>query len=205
VLAESLLMYLMSSDIVEPDQSAGLFAEAIACTERSGDVFIASALHINAGVRCLISDDIAGARAHLERAAEAAAAIGERGHARLVNLGWVLRVEGDAAGARDSFVAGLQLSRRNGERSGHAYATLGLACLAADEGDWQLAGRLHGAADMFIGLAGEPWQQPEASYRLSSIDGLHSRLGEQCDRAYAAGKALGINDALRLALDAGPS
>ena len=48
VEAECLLMYLMSSDIVEPDQSAGLFAEAIACTERSADVFSASALQLAA-------------------------------------------------------------------------------------------------------------------------------------------------------------
>jgi hypothetical protein len=136
----------------------------------------------------------------------AASAIGEQSHHRLVNLGWVQRAEGDPAGARDSFIAGLQLSRRNGERSGHAYAALGLACLAADGGDWRLAGRLHGAADMFLDLAGESWQQPEASYRLASIDELHSRLGdEQGDRAYSAGQALGINEALRLALDAGSS
>ncbi len=206
VLAGSLLMYLMCSDIVEPDRSAGLFAEAIACTERSGDAFIAAALHTNAGVRCLLATDIAGARAHLERAAEAGVAIGDRSHHGPVNLGWVLRAEGDTAGARDSFVAGLQLSRRNGERTGHAYATLGLACLATDDGDWQVASRLHGAADAFLDLTGEPWQQPEASYRLSSIDELRSRLGdEQCDRAYSAGKALGVNEALRLALEAGTS
>jgi hypothetical protein len=196
----------MCSDAIEPDLSAGLFAEAIACTERSGDVFIAAALHNNAGVRCLLDDDIPGARAHLEAAAAASAAIGEQSHHRLVNLGWVQRAEGDTAGARKSFVAGLQLSRRNGERSGHAYAALGLACLAADDGDWRLASRLHGAADKFLDLAGEPWQRPEASYRLRSIDELHNRLGaEECDRAYSAGKALGINEALRLALDAGTS
>jgi predicted ATPase/class 3 adenylate cyclase len=206
VLAGSLLMYLMCSDIVEPDKYAGLFAEAIACTERSGDVFIAALLRNNAGVRCLLHDDIAGARAHLEAAAEAGAAIGERSHHRLVNLGWVRRAEGDTAAARESFVAGLHLSRRNGERSGHAYATLGLACLAADDGNWQVASRLHGAADAFLDLTGEPWQQPESGYRLSSIDQLRSRLGdEQCDRAYSAGKALGVNEALRLALDAGTS
>jgi hypothetical protein len=206
VLAGSLLKYLMCSDLVEPDMSAGLFAEAIACTERSGDALIAAALRNNAGVRCLLADDVAGARAHLEAAAEASAAIGDRSHHRLVNLGWVQRAEGDTAGARDSFVAGLRLSRRNGERSGHAYATVGLACLAADDGDWRLASRLHGAADMFLDLAGETWQQPEAGYRLRSLDDLQSRLGdEQRDRAYSAGKALGINEALRLALDAGSS
>jgi predicted ATPase/class 3 adenylate cyclase len=204
VLAESLLKYLMSSDLVQPEMSAGLFAEAIACTERSGDVFTAAALHINAGVRCLLSDDFAGARAHLERAAETGAAIGERRHHRLVNLGWVLRAEGDTTGARDSFVAGLQLSRRSGERRGLAYAALGLACVAADDGHYQVASRLHGAADMFLNRTSEPWQQPEASYRLASINELHSRLGdEECDRAYSAGKALGISEALRLALDAG--
>jgi predicted ATPase/class 3 adenylate cyclase len=205
ILGGSLMMYLMPSDVVEPDASAGLFAEAIACTERSGDVLIAASLHNNAGVRCLRSGDIAGARAHLEKASAAAAAIGENSHHRLVNLGWVLRAEGDTAGARDKFVAGLQLSRRNAERSGLAYATLGLACLAADLGNYQVASELHGAAATFIDrTGGEPWQEPEASYRRDSIDELLDRLGrEQFDRAHAAGKVLSINGAVRLALRVG--
>jgi predicted ATPase/class 3 adenylate cyclase len=202
VLGGSLMMCLMSSSVVEPDGSASLFAEAIACTERSGDVFIASALYNNAGVECLRSGDIPGARAHLERAEEAAAAIGESSHHRCVNLGWVLRAEGDTAGARDRFLVGLRLSRRNGERSGLAYATLGLACIAGDVGSCQVASELHGAADMFLDrTGGEPWQEPEVSYRLDSINGLRTRFGtEQFARGYAAGKALRVSAAMDLAM-----
>ncbi len=208
LLGEILATYLMCTDLVEPDVSAGLFAEAIACTERSGDALIASGLHNNAGVQCLRAGDIAGARGHLEAAAAAAESIGDTSHHRSVNLGWVLRAEGDPAGARDKFVAGLRLSRRNGERSGLAHATLGLACLAADAGSCQVATELHGAAAMFMSrTGGEPWQEePEASYRLDSIGELRNRLGdEQFDHGYAAGAALGVNEAVRLALRAGIS
>ena len=57
-----------------------------------------------------------------------------------VNLGWVLRQEADPDGARSMFGASLRTSRRNGDRAGIAYASLGLACLAADQGDWHQAG-----------------------------------------------------------------
>jgi tetratricopeptide (TPR) repeat protein len=193
--------------MVEPDASERLFAEAIACTERSGDLLIASLLHNNAGVRYLCLGDIAGARAHLEQAAAAAAAIGDRRHYLLVNLGWVARAEGDQADAAARFVAGLRRSGRNGERSGLAYATLGLACVAADTRDWQVASQLHGAADMFLDrTGGEAWQEPEASYRNDSLGQLRKCLGQdQFDSAYAAGKALSFGAAFNLALAVGPS
>jgi hypothetical protein len=43
------------------------------------------------------------------------------------------------------------MSRRNGDRSGIALAGLGLACLAADAGDWHRAAMLHGVAQAFLG------------------------------------------------------
>jgi hypothetical protein len=39
----------------------------------------------------------------------------------------------------------------DGNRSGLAYASLGLACLAADAGDWYRARQLHGIAQVFLG------------------------------------------------------
>jgi hypothetical protein len=54
---------------------------------------------------------------------------------------------------------------------------------------------------MLIDRAGEPWQEPETSYRLDSISELRNRVGnEQFDRAYAAGNTLSVNAALNLAL-----
>jgi hypothetical protein len=115
----------------------------------------------------------------------------------LVNLGWVLRQEGEPDGAQSMFEAGLRTARRNGYRSGMAYASLGLACLAADRGDWHRAGQLHAVAQAFLDRAEELWQDLEARYRRESLDDVRARLGdEQADRAYAEGMALSLDEAL---------
>jgi predicted ATPase/class 3 adenylate cyclase/Tfp pilus assembly protein PilF len=203
LLGESLMGYLLSSDPsdpIDPVRSEQLFTEAIACTERSGDQLITSLLHNNAGVHALRAGDIPAARAHLEQAAQAMEAIGEKDHHVPVNLGWVLLKESDPDAARSMFEAGLRMSRRNGERSGIAYASLGIACLAADLGDWYRAAELHGVAQAFLDRTGEPWQEPEARYRLDSLDQVRARFGdEQLKRAYAKGLALSLDEALDLA------
>jgi hypothetical protein len=117
------------------------------------------------------------------------------------NLGWALREDGDPGGARSSFATSLRISRRNGEGSGLAYATLGLACLAADRGEWSRAGVLHGAAQAFLDQTGEQWQGGEARDRRDSLDQVRARLGqEQFDLVYAHGTTLSLEEALDVAL-----
>jgi hypothetical protein len=87
------------------------------------------------------------------------------------------------------------------ERSGLAYASLGLACAAADLAGWDRAARLHGAAQTLVERTGEPWQEPEAGYRLDSLRQVRAALGEErFERGYGAGLALGLGQALDLAL-----
>ena len=112
----------------------------------------------------------------------------------------MLRQDNDPDGARSSFEAALRMSRRNGDRSGIAYASLGLACLAADTGDWHRAAVLHGIAQAFLDRTGQPWQEPEARYRRDSLDQVRGHLGqEQFERAYASGMTLSSDEALDLA------
>ena len=85
LLAGSLLGYLLT---IDPARSGPLYAEAIACTERSGDHLINSILHNNAGVAALSAGDIPAARAHLEAAAQAAQQIGCENATVPANLGW---------------------------------------------------------------------------------------------------------------------
>ena len=186
---------------IDPARSGPLFAEAIACTERSGDHLINSILHNNAGVAALAAGDIPAARAHLEAAAQAAQQIGQDSRHVSVNLGLVLRAEGDLDGARSTFEAGLRISRRNGDNCDIAYAILGLACLAGDAGDWHRAAALHGVAQAFLDRTGNPWQELDARYRRDSLDQARAHLGdEQFERAYAQGMALSLEKALDLAL-----
>jgi predicted ATPase/class 3 adenylate cyclase len=200
-LGGSLMVYLLFADRIGPARCGELFAEAIACTERSGDRLALCLLHNNAGSHALRAGDIPTARAHLEVAAQAMQEIELRSHFVSVNLAWVRRQEGDLDGAWSRFEEGLRVSRRNGDRSGLAYTSLGLACLTADAGDWHRAGQLHGIAQAFLDRTGESWQEPEARYRQDSLTTLRATLGaEQFDRAYAQGKALSLDQALDLAL-----
>jgi tetratricopeptide (TPR) repeat protein len=191
LLAEALSGYLLSLDPVDPVRSGELFDEAIACTERSGDQQFACILHNNAGVHALRVGDIPAARAHLEAAAQASKATGENSDSVTINLGWVRRLDGDQDGARSSFEDALRMSRRSGQRSDIAYAVLGLATLAADAGEWSRACVLHGVAQAALDQTGEPWQEPEESYRRDSLAQVRTHLGtEQSERDYARGMAL---------------
>jgi len=149
----------------------------------------------------LRAGDIPAARTHLEQAAQDMEEIGLTSHFVPTNLAWVLRQDGDLPSAQSRFEKALQVSRRNGDRSGLAYASLGLACLTADAGDWYRAGQLHGIAHALLDRTGEYWQEPEAHYRHGSLNKIRSTLGEeQFKRAYGQGKALSLDQALDLAL-----
>jgi tetratricopeptide (TPR) repeat protein len=114
--AKRLLLYLQE---IDPARSLPLYTEAIACTERSGDHFINSTLHNNAGSVALSAGDIPAARAHLEAGAQAGQQIGYQYTTLMANLGELLRAEGDPDGARSTFEAGLRISRRNGDKLEH--------------------------------------------------------------------------------------
>jgi hypothetical protein len=200
LLGESLQRYLCCRTLTGPAHDEPLFTEAIACTQRSGDHLFADYLNTYAGLHALRAGDIPAARAYLQQAAQARQAIGGEYVDPPINMGWVLRQESDPDGARSSFQAALQISRRIGHRTGIAYAILGLACLAADTCDWHRAAVLHGVAQAFLGSIGSPWEALEAGYRRDSLDRVRAHLGqEQFDRAYAKGMALSPDQALDLA------
>jgi predicted ATPase/class 3 adenylate cyclase len=201
LLGRSLMTCLLSGDLLEPAQSARLLAEAITCTERSGNQLLRSHLHNNAAVQALRTGDIPAARAHLDQAAQAARATGQENPAAAANLGWAQREQGHPEQARSSFQASLRVGRRSGEQPVIACAILGLGCLAADLGDWDRSAVLHGVAQAFLDRSGEPWQDLEARYRQHNLAQVRAHLGdEQFDRAYAQGLALSPDEALPTAL-----
>jgi tetratricopeptide (TPR) repeat protein len=201
LLCFSLPSWLLASDLMDPARAGELYTEAIAAAGRSGDQFRTGVLHNNAGCRALRAGDLTAARAHLDQAAEAGRAIGQENRSLVLNWGWLLREENDAEGARPMFETALRTSRRNGDRSGLAYAILGLACLAADHGDWPRAATLHGAAQALLDQIAEPWQVLEARYRRDSLHKIRISFGEeQFARAYAKGMTLSLDQALGLAL-----
>jgi predicted ATPase/class 3 adenylate cyclase len=201
LLGVSLLIYLMPLDEIDPARCPPLYAEAFACTGRSGDHLTDCSLHNNAGVAALAAGDLPAARAYLEAGARAAQQIGWQAVPISVNLGDVQRAEGDLDGARSTFEAGLRASRRNGDILWMATACHGLALLAGDAGDWRRAAVLHGAAQALRDRIGGPWVQEIARELRDSLGQARAHLGEeQLERAYAQGMALSLDQALDLAL-----
>lgn len=202
LLANSLRMYLLCSKITDPARSKELLTEAISCAERSGDQYCIAHVENNAGIYALEEGNIPAARAHLEEALRVSHAIGYVNHYQpIVNLGEVLREEGDREGARTKFQDGLRILRRVGNRSGIASANLSLAFLAVDSGDWHRATLLHGVAQAFMDQAGEVWEESEAHHREISINEVRARLGDaEFERGYAEGKRLNAEEGFNVAL-----
>jgi predicted ATPase len=199
LLGESLARYLLCDAIVDPAHARPLFTEAIACTQRSGDHRYANILTNNASVDALLAGDIPAARAYLQQAAEAMRAIGDEDPHAPINVGWMLRQDNHPDSARASFEAALRTNRRTGDRFGIAHASLGLACLAADTGDWHRAAAMHGVAQSFLDRTGQRWQELEARYRRDSLGKVRAHLGqEQFERAHAEGMTLSPEQALDL-------
>jgi len=199
VLAEGLLLHLLCRQALDPAATRQLYAEALTCTRRSGDRFIAYVLRNNAGCMALDLNDVPAARAHLDEARQIARAIGSDAHHVDVNLGWVSREEGDSQTATSLFRAALRTSRRHGDRSGTAYAWLGLACTALDQGDWRRGAVLLGHAEAHRDLSGMPWLSPESRYRQLSLDRARAQLGDEFERAFAEGRDRPPEEAMDLA------
>ncbi len=201
LLGQSLLLFLLCSHRVDPAPTAALITEALAATRQSGDQFITMFLRNNAGVYALEAGDMAAARSHLEEARRATPTNAPTINNILVNLGWVEREEGNAEDAISKFQDGLRASRRNGDRAGSAYASLGLACLAADRGDWSQGATLHGVSQAIFDATGEKCQEPEDTYRRRSIAEARAQLGEEeFERLYTEGRSSSLDDAVDLAL-----
>jgi len=195
-------MYAAAIDAAE---DGPLYAEALACAERSDDLFAKAVLHSNASWGALEMGDTLGAKAHLEAAIRATKAIGRPHHFESLGLGLVLRAEHDLDGARSTLQKALRGGRRLGRNREMAMAILGLACLAGDLGDWPRAAVLHGAAQALLDQTGVPWEAFEARYRQQSLDQAGAALGdEQLQQAYARGMALSLDQAIDLALEEVP-
>ena len=203
LLGVSLFQYGMAAG---PAASGPLYAEAIACTGRSGDLYNNSVVHMLAGGAALENGDIPGARAHLAQSIQAAETIGEPHLFASVNLGDVLLAERDYDGARSTYAEVVRISRRIGNRAHIAFAVLGLASLAADLGAWHRAAMLRGIAQAMADQIGMRWEPSNTRAREESLDRIGAALGdEQVQQAYAYGMALSFDQAIDLALQPAPA
>jgi predicted ATPase/class 3 adenylate cyclase len=202
LLGWSLFEYVMAVDLAA---TGPLYAEAFACAERSGDLVLTRSLHNNAGCVALVTGDLPGARTHFEAGIQIAETLGLSHPCESLNLGMVLQADHDLDGARSAYEEAVRTGRRVGDKRNMACAILGLACLDGDLGDWHRAAMLHGVAQALLDQTGVPWEPGDACRCQESLDQVRQALGDQqSQRAYARGMALSFDQAIDLALSAGP-
>jgi predicted ATPase/class 3 adenylate cyclase len=198
LLGQSLCAY---ASVARPEECGPLYAEALACTERTGDLGTAAWIHTDAGFVALMLGDIPAARAHLEAAVRAAETLGAPNLIALGNLAEVQRAEHDLDGARSGFEDVVRMARRTGDKYALACALLGLGCMAADLGDWHRAAVLYGAEHTLRDQLGHGEDPFDARRRQESLDQARAALGDkQLHQAYARGKALSFDQAIGVAL-----
>jgi non-specific serine/threonine protein kinase len=201
LLGESLIScvaYAWTFDLANTD---AVLREALACLQRTNDLFMSAVLGNNASVGALHAGDIAAAREHLETASDAYEAMGVASFNVRGNLGMVLREEGNLVAARELVEDGLRISRRAGDRYGLGYSLLCLALIAGDQNDWERAAELHGAAQSLLDQIGQPWVALYyAATRQTSVDAARTALGDnQFQRLHDRGYKLTTGEAVRLA------
>ncbi len=188
LLGRCLLAYAMNGG------GAAVFAEAFACTERSGDLGIRQHLHSNAGDQALQRGDIPSARAHFEAAIRDAEALGTPASGHSLNLGMVLWAEQDLDGARSTFQEALRIGRRSGDKWIMAGVILGTGqqCCTASRRPWPTRRdfRGNGSLRAFARKASTKYARPSAlnspsgptpaAWHSASTRPLTSPWGEPC-------------------------
>jgi tetratricopeptide (TPR) repeat protein len=202
LLSQSLSRFLLGYKLMRRTDVEMLFREAISCAQRSGDGYLIVMLQNNAAVLALEAGNIPAARHLLDEATRVSHEIGVTTYNVKINMGMVLRGEGDFEGARSMLNDALRISRRNGDRFGLAYSTSGLACLAADLADWRRSAELHGVAQSYLDQIGHPWLTYAQQFREVSIETVRALLGnEEFQSSYARGYELSLDRAIALTLE----
>jgi predicted ATPase/DNA-binding CsgD family transcriptional regulator len=156
------------------------------------------------GGLCLDEADLAGARGWFEQSLALRRELGDLrgiGLAQL-GLGRVALGGGDVAEARRLLAEALDGFRQLGDQQSIASALEVFACLAARHGGTARALRLVGAADRLRIAAGarpEPAWQTDLDARQATARGALGHAA--CAAAHAAGKALGLDEAIQLCFE----
>ena len=118
----------------------------------------------------------------------------------LLNRGFALLECGQPAAAKRSLERSLRTSLQLPLQTGIAYAFLGLAAVAAADGDAVAAARLAGTADGVADEAGLSYDPFESDLQARTLAFARAKLGPQFDDWYTAGHAADPVQTAQLAL-----
>jgi predicted ATPase/transcriptional regulator with XRE-family HTH domain len=184
----------------DPQECRAMFEEALTVTRRCGDRINTARAQNNLGEVLLTADDLNTARHHLEQAQAILRDVGDPTSFPLINLGWVHLRSGNPAAADTAFAEALHALELHHGRHAASYATLGLACTAAAQREWERAACLLEFADHELQDCGASWSEPERTYREQAVTNLERQLGAESDRHYNYGRNRDRSDLIDLAL-----
>lgn len=177
-------------------------AESLRLYRQVGDLRQVGTMAGNLGYAELSMGDLDTARSHLLEALDIARALTD--HYGVVyetyNLGLAEYLGGSRSAAEAMFAESLDLARRARMKASTAYALIGLA-MVGSKAEMSRSARLHGAADEILSVLGESVEPLEGGLRDLDCQRLRSAMGtEAFDAAYAAGRSMGAEEIIALAL-----
>lgn len=162
--------------------------------------------HVWTGTVALLSGDLDGAAAHIERGLDSANARGDRltMYVARYNLSQVELARGDHAEARRHLDSGMRLSLKTGDHANLAYFLDAMAVLEAAEGIHARVPLLLGAAQGIrevVGARGYGFYRPDPAAGAAAEAEARSHLGpDRYDDALDLGRGMRPDQAVSLAL-----
>ena len=184
------------------------FDRAAPLAERAGPPgdWTAGLTHVWTGTVALLSGDLDGAAAHIERGLDSANRRGDRltMYVARFNLSQVELARGNHAEARHHLDAGMRLSLKTGDHANLAYFLDAMAVLEAAEGTHSRVPLLHGAAQGIrevVGARGYGFYRPDPEAAAAAESEAQAHLGaDRYDDALDVGRGLRPEEAVSLAL-----
>jgi non-specific serine/threonine protein kinase len=181
------------------------FEEGLVGGEELGDSRLVSSITNCLGEMARLNGEWAEARKHYDHCLLEARKTGARDimSTVLVNLGAVACEEGDLAAATACFREALSMDRRLVQRDSIASCLDGLAVVAARQSSWDRSARLAGAAQALRDVNGSEVEPADCAFRERYLAEVRTQLGDVgYEAATAEGRALSLEQAVRLALEA---
>ena len=180
-----------------------LLEESAAIKRKEGNrVGLASSLN-NLGMLAVEAGDLDRARAYMEETLAIDRELGDPGGIAdsLGNLAGMIAQTGDVARAAALDAESLEMRRDLGDRLSMAHSLDSIAATASRAGFPESGARLFGASERLRAELGAPIPPSELTRYQTGLDMTRSALGvEAFERAWAAGRALPLDDAIAEAL-----
>jgi predicted ATPase/DNA-binding SARP family transcriptional activator len=195
---------LLAIEEGDPESAYELYERGAAIFREDGDDRRLAVVVTNLGALALERGDYPEAERQLETSLELVQKVGDdEGMAEsLRGLGTVAIATGATDRARDLLTRSLELSAEIGFPESVAYCLSGLGHVAVLEGDAPRAATLLGAAEAIVEEIGGHMLGAEQRLHEAAVDEARRRLGdERLETAVAAGRDLGLERAVALALE----